>query len=39
MLSVVRMFVQKTDKRAEKKVKSTSKRTMKSRRENDVQRV
>jgi len=39
MLSVVRMFVQKTSERIEKKIRSLSKRTTESERENSMQKV
>jgi len=39
MLSIEEMFVQKTDERTEKESKSFSERTMKSERENDMQKV
>jgi len=36
MLSIVRMFVQKISEKTEKRIKSLSKRAMKSRKEDDV---
>jgi len=39
MQSIVQIFVKRTANRTEKKIRSFSERTMRSKRENDVQRV